>query len=135
MDSIHAGVTHSHLHIYRWCCVVSNGPAVWCGPLAVNTHPGAVSAADLLAREAAPAPAVGNNSNSNGRGRGRISTSCAALDALLGGGGVACGTVTEFCEFAAHGAAVSCLVQLAQQLYKANTASIWCYADAGCAAV
>ncbi|WIA36239.1 hypothetical protein OEZ86_007571 [Tetradesmus obliquus] len=61
---------------------------------------GAASAADLLAQEAAPAGAAASNSSSSSssssKGRRRISTSCAALDALLGGGGVACGTVTEF---------------------------------------
>ncbi|KAF8059446.1 RAD51C [Scenedesmus sp. PABB004] len=49
-----------------------------------GARPGAVSAAELLARDApggGPPPGV--------------STGCAALDALLGGAGVACGTVTE----------------------------------------
>jgi len=48
---------------------------------------GAVTAAELLSAD----------SSRGGQPKG-ISTGCAGLDALLGGAGVACGTVTEFCK-------------------------------------
>lgn len=55
---------------------------------------GAATAAELLAKQSG-----GNgSSSSSGKPRG-ISTGSAGLDALLGGSGVACGTVTEFCEW------------------------------------
>jgi hypothetical protein len=60
---------------------------------------GAVSAADLLAQEAAAATSAPGGNLTSSTNRRRISTGCAALDALLGSGGVACGTVTEFCRF------------------------------------
>lgn len=63
-----------------------------------------MTAADLLSGRlnqpgtASSSTNVGGGSTSS-RHNARISTGSAALDGLLGGGGVACGTVTEFCEY------------------------------------
>lgn len=68
----------------------------------LHTCTGAVSAADLLqGRISQPLPAGSSTHTAVGSSRhnARINTGSTALDALLGGGGVACGTVTEFCEF------------------------------------
>jgi hypothetical protein len=54
---------------------------------------GSHSAAELAAIEAAPPSDWPRAARC-----GHVSTGCVALDALLGGRGVACGTVTEFCE-------------------------------------
>jgi hypothetical protein len=55
------------------------------------TRPGAVTAAELFAAS------TGDSGNGSSKLRG-IPTGCSGLDALLGGAGVACGTITEFCK-------------------------------------
>jgi hypothetical protein len=61
---------------------------------------GAVTAAELLQKQqqqVQPGSSASSSCSGSSMLQG-ISTGCAGLNALLGGAGVACGSVTEFCE-------------------------------------
>eukprot|EP00775_Hariotina_reticulata_P005996 gene5996-6234_t len=60
-----------------------------------RVQPGAKSAAELL-NESQPSAVSSTSSRDTADNPRGISTGCTGLDLLLGGGGVACGTVTEF---------------------------------------